>query len=193
MGDILLSTRTMCLLPSLLCFCVFLFLVSCHIVCFCSAADGTTAPFIIAVTVVIMLVIVVGVVILVVIFRVKTRKQRLEINKLQKTTEKEDIEMKLKQKESDIDADLSADQPLYAEIQTEASPQVPSHSEEHLEYLNQNSTLTEYNEIELEQADSKHTHPAMPLRQVKLSNSCSKEMESVLCVKISTHESSHHY
>ena len=128
-----------------------------------------------------------------VLFRVKTRKQRLESNKLQKTTEKEDIEMKLKQKENDIDANLSVDQPPYAEIQTKTPSQVPSHSEELVEYLNQNSTPTEYSEIEVEQPDIKHTHPAMPLRQVKLSNSCSKEMESVLCVKISTHESSHHY
>ena len=142
---------------------------------------------------IILVVIVVGVVILVVIFRVKTSKQRLEINKLQKTTEKEDIEMKLKQKEAGIDTNLGVDQPPYAQIQTKTPPEVPSLSEEHFEYLDQNSMPTEYNEIELEQADSKHTHPAMPLRQVKLSNSCSKEMESVLCVKISTHESSHHY
>ena len=72
--------------------------------------------------------IVVGVVILVVLFRVKTRKQRLEINKLQKTTEQENIEMKLKQKETDIDSNLTVDQLPYAEIQTEAPPQVPSHS-----------------------------------------------------------------
>ena len=106
-----------------------------------------------------MLVIIVGVVILVVFFRVKTRKQRLEINKLQKKTEKGDIEMKLKQKEINIDANLSFDQPPYAEIQTEVPSQVPSHSEEHLEYLNQNSTLTEYSEVELEQAESKHIYP----------------------------------
>ena len=95
--------------------------------------------------------------------------------------------MKLKQKEINIYANLSFDQPQYAEIQTEVSSQVPSHSEEHLEYLNQNSTLTEYSEIELEQADSKHTHPAIPLTQVKLSNSCSKEMEfSPVCQNINT-------
>ena len=76
--------------------------------------------------------------------------------------------MKLRQKENDIDANLSVDQPPYAEIQTEAPPEVPSHSEELLEYSNLNSTLTKYSKIELEQADSKHTHPAMPLRQVKL-------------------------
>ena len=127
---------------------------------------------------IILVVIVVGVVILVVIFRVKTSKQRLEINKLQKTTEKEDIEMKLKQKETDLDANLSFDQPPYADIQTEAPPEVPSLSEEHLEYLNQNSTPTEYSEIELEQADIKHAHLAKPPRQVKLSNTLSKEMES---------------
>ena len=74
--------------------------------------------------------------------------------------------MKLKQKETDLDANLSFDHPPYAEIQTEAPPEVPSHSEEHLEYLNQNSTRTEYSEIELEQADSKHAHPTKPPRQV---------------------------
>ena len=96
--------------------------------------------------------------------------------------------MKLRQKENDIDANLSVDQPPYAEIQTEAPPEVPSHSEELLEYSNLNSTLTKYSKIELEQADSKHTHPAMPLRQVKLSNSCSKEMEfSPVCQNTDQH------
>ena len=122
-----------------------------------------------------------------VLFRVKTRKQRLEINKLQKTTEKKDIEMKLKQKETDI-ANLSVDQPPYAEIQTEAPPQVPSHSEEHLEYLSKNSTPTEYSEIELEQADIKHAHPAKPPRQVKLSNTLSEEIESSpVCQNMNEH------
>ena len=179
----------MCLLPSLLCFCVSLFLVSCHIVCFCSAENGTTTLLIIVAAVVIILVIiVVGVVILVVFFRVKTRKQKLEINKLRKTTENENIEMKLKQKETDIDANLSFDQPPYAEVQTKTPSQVPNLSEEQFEYLIQNSTPTEYSEIELEQADSKHTHPAMPLRQVKLSNSCSKQMEfSPMCQNVDQH------
>ena len=113
-----------------------------------------------------------------VLFRVKTRKQRLEINKLQKTTEQENIEMKLKQKETDIDSNLSVDQPPYAEIQTEAPPQVPSHSEEHLEYLNKNSTLTKYSEVEVEQADIKHAHLAKAPRQVKLSNTLSEDLES---------------
>ena len=179
----------MCLLPSLLCFCVSLFLVSCHIVCFCSAENGTTTLLIIVAAVVIILVIiVVGVVILVVFFRVKTRKQKLEINKLRKTTENENIEMKLKQKETDIDANLSFDQPPYAEVQTKTPSQVPNLSEEQFEYLSQNSTPTEYSEIKLEQADSKHTHPAMPLRQVKLSNSCSKQMEfSPMCQNMDQH------
>ena len=116
------------------------------------------------------------------------RKQRLEINKLQKTTENEDIEMELKQKEIDIDANLSFDQPPYADIQTEASPEVPSLSEERLEYLNHNSTLTEYSEIEVEQADSKHAHFAKPPRHVNLSNSLSKEMESSpVCQNMNEH------
>ena len=179
----------MCLIPSHFYVSVFPYSITHHIVCFHSTAEGTTTPVIIAVAVVIILVIiVVGVVIFVVIFRVKTRKQRLEINKLQKTTEKEDIELKLKQKETDIDDNLSVDQLPYAEIQTEAPPQVPSHSEEHLEYLNQNSTFTEYSEIELEQADSKHSHLAKPPRQDKLSNSLSKEMESSpVCQNMNQH------
>ena len=171
--------KIMCLIPSHFYASVFPYSIIYHIVCFHSAAEGTTTPVIIVVAVVIILVvIVVGVVILMVIFRVKTRKQRLEINKLQKTTKKENIEMILKQKETDIDANLSVDQPPYVDIQTEASPQVPNHSEELFNYLNQNSTLTEYSEIELEQADSKHAQPAKPPRHVKLSNSLSKEMES---------------
>ena len=127
--------KIMCLIPSHFYASVFPYSITYHIVCFHSAAEGTTTLVIIAVAVVIILVvIVVGVVILVVLFRAKTRKQRLEINKLQKKTEKE---MKLKQKETDIDANLSVYQPLYADIQTEASPQVPNHSEELMEYLNQ--------------------------------------------------------
>ena len=168
---------------------MFPYSITYHIVCFCSAAEATTTSVIIAVTVVIILVIiVVGVVILVVIFRAKTRKQRLEINKLQKTTEKEDIEMKLKQKETDIDANLSFDQPPYAQIQTEAPSEVPSLSEEHLEYLNKNSTFTEYSEIEVEQADIKHAHLAKLPKQVKLSNTLSEEMKSSpVCQNINEH------
>ena len=194
-----------------LCFYVSLFLVTCHIVCFCSAEDGTSAVssssstqpsnklasdgatttlvIIVVAVVIILVVIVVGVVILVVLFRVKTSKQRLEINKLQKTTEKENIEMKLKQKETDIDANLGVDQPPYAEIQTKTPPEVPSLSEEHFEYLNKNSTPTEYSEIEVEQADIKHAHLAKPPRQVKLSNTLSKEMEcSPMCQNMNEHE-----
>ena len=178
--------KIMCLIPSHFYASVFPYSITYHIVCFHSAAEGTTTLVIIAVAVVIILVvIVVGVVILVVLFRAKTRKQRLEINKLQKKTEKE---MKLKQKETDIDANLSVYQPLYADIQTEASPQVPNHSEELMEYLNQNSTFTEYSELQLEQADSKHSHPAKPPRQDKLSNSLSKEMESSpVCQNMNQH------
>ena len=96
--------------------------------------------------------------------------------------------MKLKQKETDIDTNLSFDQPPYAEIQTEVPSQVPSHSEELVEYLNQNCTFTEYSEIELEQANSKHSHPAKPPRQDKLSNSLSKEMESSpVCQNMNQH------
>ena len=116
---------------------------------------------------------------LVVLIRAKKRKQQLVINKLQSvTTENEDIEMKLKHKEtSNIEASSSADQPPHAEIQSEVPPRVPSKSEEHLEYFNQNNT--EYSEIKLEQADSKHALPIKPPRQVKLLNSLSEEMEPV--------------
>ena len=100
--------KIMCLIPSHFYASVFPYSITYHIVCFHSAAEGTTTPVIIALAVVIILVvIVVGVVILVVLFRAKTRKQMLEINKLQKTTEKKDIEMKLKQK--DLDANLSVE------------------------------------------------------------------------------------
>ena len=180
----------MCLIPSHFYASVFPYSITYHIVRFHSAAEGTTTPVIIAVAVVIILVmIVVGVTILMVLFRAKMRKQRLEINnKLQKTTEKKDIEMKLKQKETGIDTNLSVDQPPYADIQTEASPEVPSHSEELFEYLNKNSTLTEYSEIKVEQADIKHALPTKPPRHVKVSNSLSKEMQSSpVCQNINQH------
>ena len=79
---------------------------------------------IVVAVVIILVVIVVGVVILVVLFRTKKRKQQLEIDKLQKTsTEKENIEMKLKREGTiEIEASSSTDQPPYTEIQTEAPP-----------------------------------------------------------------------
>ena len=145
-------------------------------------SDGaTTTSVIIVVTVVIILVvIVVGVVILVVIFRAKKRKQLLVINKLQNVmTEKQDNEMKLKREgTTEVEASSNANQPPYAEIQTEAPPDVPSKSQELVEYLNQKNPLTVgYSEIEPEQADIEHTLPAKPPRHVSHSDSMSEEKE----------------
>ena len=129
---------------------------------------------------IILIFIVVGVVILVVFFTAKKKQQRLVINKLQSvTTENEDVEMKLKQEETtEVEASSSVDQPPYAEIQTEASQNVPSKSQELMEYLNQKNPLTVgYSEIEPEQADIEHILPAKPPRHVSLSDSMSEEKE----------------
>ena len=138
--------------------------------------DGaTTTSVITGVTVVIILVvIVVGVVILVVIIWAKKRKQVLEMNNIQKptktTTDKENIEMKLKHERTNaIEVSLSTDQPPYAEIQTKAPPHVPNMLEDFNSLLN-----IGYSEIELEPDGSKHTLPAKPPRQVSLSHSSSK-------------------
>ena len=146
-------------------------------------SDGatTTSVIIVVAVVIILVVIVVGVVILVVIFSTKKRKQRLVINKFPSvTTENEDFEMKLKQEETiEKEANLSADQPPYAEVQTEAQLNVPSTSEELVEYLNQNNPLTgEYSEIELEPHDSKHALPPKPSEYVNLSDPKSEAMQS---------------
>ena len=79
-----------------------------------------------------------------VLFRAKKRKQLLVINKIQNVmTENQDIEMKLKQEgTTEIEDKSSADQPQYAEIQKKAPPNVPSKSEELMEYLSKNSTVT---------------------------------------------------
>ena len=137
----------------------------------------TTLVIIVVAVVIILVVIVVGVVILVVLFRTKKRKQQLEIDKLQKTsTEKENIEMKLKREGTiEIEASSSTDQPPYTEIQTEAPPNAPSKSE-HL--VNLNSPLTiGYSGIELEPDDSKQAFQAKPPRHVTLSDQISKSTE----------------
>ena len=85
-----------------------------------------------------------------VLLRTKKRKQQLVLIKLKSVTaENEDIEMILKQEGSTKKGpNSSADQPPYAEIQTVVPP---TKSEELIEYLNQNSTVTgEHSEIELE-------------------------------------------
>ena len=142
-------------------------------------SDGATTTLVIIVVavVIILVVIVVGVVILVVIFRAKKKKQLLLVNKVQNVTmENEGTEMKLKQEEStEKEASSNADQPPYAEIETEAPPNMPAL----MEYLNQNSTVTgEYDEIEQEPDDSKHALPAKPPRQVNLLDFMSEEMQS---------------
>ena len=122
---------------------------------------------------IILVVIVIGVVLLVILVRTKKRKQHLVIKKLlNMTTENEDIEMKLKHEVS-IEKETTTpsyctDQPLYAEAQTEAPPNVASKSED---LVNLNSPLTiGYSEIELEPDDSKQTLPAKPPRHVTLSD-----------------------
>ena len=154
-------------------------------------SDGaTTTSVIIVVTVVIILVvIVVGVVILAVIFRTKKRKQQLEITKLQNITI-QNKEMKFKHEgTTEIEASSSADQPPYAEIQTKAPPKY-SKSEELMEYLNLNSTLTgEYSEVEVKTDDSRHALPPKPPRHVKLSKSMSEEPDSdPVCQNMDQHD-----
>ena len=116
------------------------------------SSDGATTTLVIIVVavVIILFVIVVGVVILVVLFRSKKRKEKLVISKLQSVTiENEDIEMKLKQKRTtEKETNSSTYQSPYAEIRTKAPPQVPTKSEELIEYLNLKSTVTGgYSEI----------------------------------------------
>ena len=118
---------------------------------------------IILVVIVVIILVVIVVVILVVLFT--KRKQRLVINKLQNVkTENEDIE--LKEVTTEREASPSADQPLCSAVQTK---EVPSESEKRMEYLNQNTILTdEYSETELVPADSESALPAKSARQVSL-------------------------
>ena len=147
------------------------------------SSDGTTTTLVIIVVAVvtILVIIVVGVIILVVLFRAKKRKQKLVISKLQSvTTENEDIEMIMKQEHTtEKETNSSTYQSPYAEIRTEASPKVPTKSEELIEYLNLKSTVTGgYSEIELEQADTKHALPEKLSRHVNISDPTSEEMQS---------------
>ena len=140
-------------------------------------SDGTTTTSVIIVVAVgiILVVIVVGVVILVVLFRAKKRKQRLVINKFHNiATENEDIEMKLKQeRKSEEEASSNANQPPYAEIRTKEPPNIATKSEEHVEYLKHNSTLTrDYSEIELEPI---HALPAKSPRHISISDPMPEE------------------
>ena len=143
------------------------------------ANDGATTTLVIIVVavVIVLIVLVVGVFILVVILRAKKRKQRLVISKLHSVrTENQDIEMELKHEgTSEREASSSADKPQYSVISTKTPPSVPSKSNELLEYLNQNSTVTcGYSEPELEQDHYEHTEPP---RVVNISEPLSAEME----------------
>ena len=135
-----------------------------------------TSVIIAVAVVIILIVIVVGVVILVLIFKAKKRKQQLVINKIQNNmTEKDDIELKSKQKETTAETVSSscADNPPYAEIETKAPPDVPEG------LMNQNSPPTgEYSEVELNPDDSEPALPAKPPRQVNLSDSMCEEVVS---------------
>ena len=124
-----------------------------------------------------LVVIVIGVAILVALIRSKKRKQRLVISNFQNVTmENEGTEMK--EETTRKEGSSSADQPPYAEIETEAPPNQPSRSDELIDHLNPNSILTDgYSEIALVPNDGKHT-PAKPPRQVNLSVSMSDEKES---------------
>ena len=145
--------------------------MKCHDVCFfCTElntnSDGATTTTVITVVavVIILVVIVIGVFILVVLL--KARRRKLVINKLQKaTTEKEDVEMKLKhERTTATEAKPSPYQPPYAEIQTEAPPNVPSKQKD---LVNLNSPLSiGYSGIELEPDDIKHDFTAKPPRHV---------------------------
>ena len=131
-------------------------------------SDGATTLVIIVVAVVIILVvIVVGVVILVVLIRTRKRKQQLVINKLLRVTTEKEIELK-HEGATEKEDNSSTFLPPYAEIQTEAPPNVPSKSED---LVNLNSPLTVgYSEIELEPDDSKQALPAKPPRHITLSD-----------------------
>ena len=118
---------------------------------------------------------------MVVLFRARKRKQQLKINKIQNiTTQNQDIEMKLKREETtEVEASSNVNQPSYAEIQTEAPPDVPSKSQELEEYLNQKHPLNVgYSEIEPKQADIEHALPGKPPRHVSLLDSMSEEKET---------------
>ena len=128
-----------------------------------------------------LVVIVIGVVILVALIRSKKRKQRLIISKFQNVTmENEGTEMKLKQEETTRkEGSSTADQPLHAEIEKEAPPNLPSRSDEPEDYLNSISTLTDgYSKIVPVPNDSKHILPTKAPRQVNISVSMCEEKES---------------
>ena len=128
-------------------------------------SDGATTTTVITVVtvVIILVVIVIGVFILVVLL--KARRRKLVINKLQKATTEKDVEMKLKhERTTATEAGPSPYQPPYAEIQTEAPPDVPS---EQKDLVNLNSPLSiGYSGIELEPDDIKHALTAKPPRHV---------------------------
>ena len=114
-----------------------------------------------------------------VIFRAKKRKRRLVINKLQNvTTEIEDIEMKLKREgTTEKEANSNTEGPPYTEIQTEVPPDVPTKSEELVEYLNRSCTFPSgYSQIELEPSNAEHTLPGKHVKYITLSDPMPEEM-----------------
>ena len=139
-----------------------------------SQSDGAAiVPVIIVVAVVVILVIIIIIVILVVLFK---RRNLQNIRK-----QNEDIDLKLSATENE--ASSCADQPLYATVQKEAPPSVPSKSEELAEYLDRNSTFTGEVPTHLIPADSKYTglpssSSRMYPRLVKISNPTFGETES---------------
>ena len=139
------------------------------------SGGATTILVIIVVTVVIiLLIIIVGVIILVILF--KKKKKQLKINLQNIRTGNEDIDLKLSTTEKG--ASPCADQPLYATVQKEAPPSVPSKSDELVKYLDRNSTFTGEVPIQLIPADSEYTLPSSPPRLINISNPMIGEMES---------------
>ena len=119
----------------------------------------------------IILVIIILIVILVVLFK----RRNLQ------NTRKRNADLKLSTTEKE--ASSCADQPLYATVQKEAPPSVPSKSEELVKYLDRDSTFTAEVPTQLIQAVSEHTGlPSSPSRisprLVNISNPEFGEMES---------------
>ena len=93
-------------------------------------------------------------------------------------TRKRNVDLKLSTTEKE--ASSCADQPLYATVQKEAPPSVPSKSEELVEHLDRDSTFTDEVPTQLIPPVSKYTTlPSSPSRMSpKLANAELGEMES---------------
>ena len=135
---------------------------------------------------IILVIILVGVVIFVVFF--KRRKQQLN-KKLQNIRKQNDLKLSTAEKE----ASSCTDQPLYATVQKEMPPSVPSKSEKLMEYLDRNSACTEVPTQQIP-ADSKYallpSSPSrMPPRLVNISDPMFREMESNPVYQSNDHDS----